>query len=202
MKNFLFAIALLAGASHAGADAVDQLRDFVREVMSGRASFTQTVTSVDGVRKKTSSGSFEFVRPIRFRFAYSKPFEQLIVADGQKVWIYDADLNQASSRKLGQALGSTPAALLAGGNLEQDFVLSVQPAQGGLDWVLASPKATEGSIKSMRVGFKGKDLAAVEILDNFGQRSLLQFSGFAPNAVVAPERFKFVPPAGADLVEQ
>ena len=81
-------------------------------------------------------------------------------------------------------------------------MLSVQPAQGGLDWVLASPKATEGSIKSMRVGFKGKDLAAVEILDNFGQRSLLQFSGFAPNAVVAPERFKFVPPAGADLVEQ
>ena len=195
-------IALLAGASHAGADAVNQLRDCVREVMSGRASFTQTVTSVDGVRKKTSSGSFEFVRPNRFRFAYSKPFEQLIVADGQKVWIYDAELNQASSRKLGQALGSTPAALLAGGNLEQDFVLSVQPAQGGLDWVLASPKATEGSIKSMRVGFKGKDLAAVEILDNFGPRSLLQFSGFAPNAVVVPERFKFVPPAGADLVEQ
>jgi outer membrane lipoprotein carrier protein len=126
----------------------------------------------------------------------------LIVADGIKVWIYDADLNQASSRKLAQALGNTPAALLAGGNLEQDFVLSAQPAQGGLDWALATPKAAEGSFKSMRVGFKGKDLAAVEILDSFGQRSLLQFGAFAANAAIAPEQFRFTPPAGADVVEQ
>jgi outer membrane lipoprotein carrier protein len=198
----LAVLGLLAVAVAAQADAVDRLREFVRDVKSGRASFTQTVTAVDGVRKKTSSGSFEFARPDRFRFAYTKPFEQLIVADGQKVWIYDADLNQASSRRLAQALGSTPAALLAGGNLEQDFVLAAQPSAGGLDWVLATPKATDGSFKSMRVGFKGKDLSAVEIVDNFGQRSLLQFSAFAANAVVAPEQFRFVPPAGADVVEQ
>ena len=198
----LAVLGLLAVAVAAQADAVDRLREFVRDVKSGRASFTQTVTAVDGVRKKTSSGSFEFARPDRFRFAYTKPFEQLIVAVGQKVWIYDADLNQASSRRLAQALGSTPAALLAGGNLEQDFVLAAQPSAGGLDWVLATPKATDGSFKSMRVGFKGKDLSAVEIVDNFGQRSLLQFSAFAANAVVAPEQFRFVPPAGADVVEQ
>ena len=198
----LAVLGLLVVAAAAQADAVDRLREFVRDVKSGRASFTQTVTAVDGVRKKTSSGSFEFARPDRFRFAYTKPFEQLIVADGQKVWIYDADLNQASSRRLAQALGSTPAALLAGGNLEQDFVLAAQPSAGGLDWVLATPKATDGSFKSMRVGFKGKDLSAVEIVDNFGQRSLLQFSAFAANAVVAPEQFRFVPPAGADVVEQ
>ncbi len=198
----LAVLGLLVLAAAAQADAVDRLREFVRDVKSGRASFTQTVTAVDGVRKKTSSGSFEFARPDRFRFAYTKPFEQLIVADGQKVWIYDADLNQASSRRLAQALGSTPAALLAGGNLEQDFVLAAQPSAGGLDWVLATPKATDGSFKSMRVGFKGKDLSAVEIVDNFGQRSLLQFSAFAANAVVAPEQFRFVPPAGADVVEQ
>jgi outer membrane lipoprotein carrier protein len=198
----LAVLGLLVLAAAARADAVDRLREFVRDVKSGRASFTQTVTAVDGVRKKTSSGSFEFARPDRFRFAYTKPFEQLIVADGQKVWIYDADLNQASSRRLAQALGSTPAALLAGGNLEQDFVLAAQPSAGGLDWVLATPKATDGSFKSMRVGFKGKDLSAVEIVDNFGQRSLLQFSAFAANAVVAPEQFRFVPPAGADVVEQ
>jgi outer membrane lipoprotein carrier protein len=195
-------LAVSAAAGIARADAVDQLREFVREVKSGRTTFTQTVTSADGAKKKTSSGSFEFARPNRFRFAYSKPFEQLIVADGIKVWIYDADLNQASSRKLAQALGNTPAALLAGGNLEQDFVLSAQPAQGGLDWALATPKAAEGSFKSMRVGFKGKDLAAVEILDSFGQRSLLQFGAFAANAAIAPEQFRFTPPAGADVVEQ
>lgn len=194
-------LVLEAGAAHA-ADAVDTLRDFVREVKSGRAAFTQTVTSVDGAKKKVSSGSFEFQRPNRFRFAYAKPFEQLIVADGAKVWIYDADLNQASSRKLAQALGSTPAALLAGGSLDADFTLKAEPSQGGLDWALATPKAAEGSFKSMKVGFKGKELAAVEIVDNFGQRSLLQFSGFAANASIAPEQFRFTPPAGADVVEQ
>jgi outer membrane lipoprotein carrier protein len=196
----LIALVLAAGAAHA--DAVDTLREFVRDVKSGRAAFTQTVTSIDGAKKKTSSGSFEFQRPNRFRFAYAKPFEQLIVADGSKVWIYDADLNQASSRKLAQALGSTPAALLAGGSLDADFTLKAESAQGGLDWALATPKAADGSFKSMKVGFKGKELAAVEIVDNFGQRSLLQFSGFAANASIAPEQFRFTPPAGADVVEQ
>lgn len=201
MKPQLFlALALVCGTAQA--DAVDQLRGFVREVKSGRAAFTQTVTSVDGAKKKTSGGNFEFSRPNRFRFAYTKPFEQLIVADGSKVWIYDADLNQASSRKLTQALGNTPAALLAGGQLDQDFVLSAQPSHDGLDWALATPKAADGSIKSMKVGFKGKELAAVEIVDNFGQRSLLQFSGFAANVALAPDQFRFSPPAGADVVEQ
>jgi outer membrane lipoprotein carrier protein len=202
MKKHLLAVALAVLAAAAQADAVDQLRDFVREVKSGKAAFTQTVTSADGAKKKTSSGSFEFARPNRFRFAYTKPFEQLIVADGAKVWIFDADLNQASSRKLSQALGSTPAALLAGSSLEPDFSLSPQPSSGGLDWALAVPKATDGSFKSLRVGFKGKDLAAVEIVDNFGQRSLLQFSNFVANAPVAEQQFRFTPPAGADVVEQ
>lgn len=189
-------------ASPAWADAVDTLRSFVRDVKSGRAAFTQTVTSVDGARQKVSRGSFEFARPNRFRFDYTQPFQQQIVADGTKVWIYDADLNQASSRRLAQALGNTPAALLAGGSLDQDFTLAASPAQGGLEWVQATPKAADGSIRSMRVGFRGKDLAAVEITDSFGQRSLLQFSGFVANVSLAPEVFRFVAPAGADVVEQ
>jgi outer membrane lipoprotein carrier protein len=194
--------AMSTAMSVAHADAVDTLREFVRDVKSGRADFTQTVTAVDGGRQKVSRGRFEFLRPNRFRFVYTKPFEQTIVADGQKVWIYDADLNQASSRKLAQALGSTPAALLAGGNLDQDFVLSPQPSQGGLDWALATPKAGEGSFKSLRVGFKGRDLAAVEIIDSFGQRSLLQFGAFSANVAIGAEAFRFVPPAGADVIEQ
>jgi outer membrane lipoprotein carrier protein len=198
----LAVLALGASVVTARADAVDTLREFVREVKSGQAVFTQTVTSADGSRKKVSSGDFEFVRPNRFRFAYTKPFEQLIVADGQKVWIFDRDLNQASSRKLTQALGSTPAALLAGASLEPDFVLAAEPSKEGLDWALATPRAKDGAFQSMRVGFRGKELAAVEIVDSFGQRSRLDFSRFVPHASLATERFRFTPPAGADVIEQ
>jgi outer membrane lipoprotein carrier protein len=186
----------------ARADAVDTLREFVRDVKSGQAAFTQTVTSTDGARKKVSSGQFEFARPNRFRFTYIRPFEQVIVADGQKVWIYDADLNQASSRRIAQALGATPAALLAGGSLDEEFLLAPQPSRDGLDWALATPRAKDGPFQSMRVGFRGKELAAVEITDSFGQLSLLQFSGYQANTPVVAERFRFVPPAGADVIEQ
>jgi outer membrane lipoprotein carrier protein len=191
---------LAARAAHA--DAVDTLRDFVRDVKSGRSAFSQTVTSTDGARKKTSSGQFEFLRPGRFRFSYTKPFEQLIVADGVKVWIFDADLNQASSRKLAQALGATPAALLTGASLDADFVLTAQPAKEGLDWALATPKAKDGPFQSMRVGFKGRELSAVEIVDSFGQRSVLQFSRFEANVGLDAEHFRYTPPAGVDVIEQ
>ena len=194
--------AALAVPWASAADAVETLRSFVRDVKSGHAEFTQTVTSPDGVKKKTSSGSFEFARPNRFRFAYAKPFEQLIVADGRKVWIYDADLNQVSARKLSNALGATPAALLAGGSLEIDFDLAAMPAKDGLDWVKATPKAKDGAFQSVLIGFRGKDLAAVEIVDSFGQRSLLQFAQLAPNVAIAPERFLFTVPPGADVIEQ
>jgi len=199
----LGAVALLmACAGVARADAVDTLREFVRDVKTGRSTFTQTVTAPDGAKKKSSSGSFEFARPNRFRFAYAKPFEQLIVADGRKVWIYDADLNQVSARKLSNALGATPAALLAGGSLEIDFDLAAMPAKDGLDWVKATPKAKDGAFQSVLIGFRGKDLAAVEIVDSFGQRSLLQFAQLAANVAIAPERFVFTVPPGADVIEQ
>lgn len=201
-RSIALTAVLLALTGLARADAVDTLRDFVRDVRTGQSAFTQTVTSADGARKKASSGEFEFARPNRFRFNYSKPFQQLIVGDGQKVWIYDADLNQASSRRVAQALGATPAALLAGASLEPDFVLSPQPALEGLEWALATPRAKDGAFQSMRVGFRGKELAAVEVVDSFGQRSRLDFERFTANAPVAAERFRFVPPAGADVIEQ
>jgi outer membrane lipoprotein carrier protein len=202
MKRFVAFVALLCAALAAHADAVDALKDFIRDVKTGRAQFTQTVTSPDGAKKKSSSGSFEFARPNRFRFAYAKPFEQLIVADGQKVWIFDADLNQASSRKFSSALGATPAALLAGGSLDKDFDLASLPAKDGLDWVQATPKQKESAFKSVRVGFRGKELAAVEIVDAFDQRSLLQFSQFAAGIVFSTDAFQFKPPPGADVIEQ
>lgn len=192
------ALALALPAAHA--DAVDTLRAFTRDVQTGRATFTQTVTSPDGAKKRTSSGNFEFSRPNRFRFAYSKPFEQLIVSDGAKVWLHDIDLNQVSVRLLDQALGGTPAALLAGGALDKDFELAAQPSSGGLDWVLATPRAKDGSVAQLRVGFRGKDLAALEIVDAFGQRSQLVFSAVQQGLALPAERFRFVPPPGVDVI--
>jgi outer membrane lipoprotein carrier protein len=196
----VLALGVFVGAAHA--DALDTLRQFVRDVQSGRAAFTQTVTSAKGDRQKVSSGSFEFARPNRFRFGYAKPYEQLIVSDGQKVWIYDADLNQVTVRRFSQALGATPAALLAGAALDKEFELAAQPARDGLDWVQATPRQTDGAFQSMRIGFRGPTLAAVEILDSFGQRSLLQFSDFAANVAIPEQNFRFVPPSGADVIEQ
>jgi outer membrane lipoprotein carrier protein len=202
MKALLVAGLLACSALAARGDALDTLREFVRDVKSGRANFTQTVTSADGAKKRISSGNFEFERPNRFRFAYAKPFEQLIVSDGQKVWIHDVDLNQVSVRKLNQALGATPAALLAGASLDKEFELAAQPSTDGIDWVQATPRQKDGAFQSMRIGFRGRELAAVEILDSFGQRSVLQFSRYAANVVLPEPSFRFVPPAGADVIEQ
>lgn len=197
----LAAFAALTWPLCAHADAVDTLREFVREVKSGRAAFTQTVTSPDGKRTRTSSGRFEFARPDRFRFAYTKPFEQLIVGDGQQVWIYDPDLQQASVRPMAQALGATPAALLTGSAIERDFDLVALPARDGLEWVQARPKRPEGSsFEVLRVGFAGRQLAAVEIVDGFGQTSVLRFSDVEQGVALPPETFRFAPPAGVAVL--
>lgn len=210
MKKSLFAIFAVAAALSAQASGLDRLENFVKSVKSGRAEFTQVVTGParegQGVRTKTSSGTFEFARPNRFRFDYRKPFEQTIVADGQTLWLYDVDLNQVTARKQAQALGSTPAALIAAApdldTLRKDFDLEAAGEKNGLQWVQATPKAKEGQLHSVRVGFRGNDLAALEILDSFGQRSMLTFTRMELNAAVPPRLFQFKPPQGADVVQQ
>lgn len=176
---------------------------------AGQADFTQVVTSPpkDGkaARSKTSSGTFAFQRPGRFKFVYQKPFEQTIVADGQTLWLYDVDLNQVTQRAQAQALGSTPAALLTSAPdlkaLRAEFTLESAPAQEGLEWVLARPKSKEGALQSVRVGFDGEQLAALDILDSFGQRSLIRFTQVQANPVLPAATFQFQPPAGADVLK-
>jgi len=203
MRLRQFAVALLGAAAWAAhADAVDRLRDFVRETKGGAADFTQTVTPADGSRAKESSGRFEFVRPDRFRFDYLKPYPQAIVSDGRKVWMHDPDLEQVTVRAVDKALGATPAALLTGNTLERDFTLAAWPARDGLEWARATPKADDSGFQWMAVGFRGAQLAAVEILDRFGQRTLLRLDGFDARTLPAPQRFRFVPPPGTDVLEQ
>ena len=181
---------------------------------AGKAAFTQVVTAPakDGqaARSKTSSGTFEFQRPNRFRFVYQKPFAQTIVADGQTLWLHDVDLNQVTARPQSQVLGSTPAALIAAAPdlraLQADFALQAAPDKDGLQWVAATPRSKDGQLQSVRIGFKasdkGGDLAALEITDSFGQRSVLSFSRFEANPALAADTFQFKPPAGADVVRQ
>ena len=192
------------------AGGLESLENFLRLTKSGRAEFTQLVTAPpkDGVlgRAKASGGSFEFARPNRFRFTYRKPFEQTIVADGQTLWLYDVDLNQVTARKQAQALGATPAALIASAGdlraLQNDFVLADAPDRDGLQWVLATPKARDGQLQSVRVGFRGAELAVLEMLDSFGQRSVLTFTSLQSNVALETASFQFKPPAGVDIIRQ
>lgn len=209
MKRFAtFLIA--ACALSAGATGLNDLESFIKGVKSGKAEFSQVVTAPakEGqvARSKVSSGTFEFLRPGRFKFIYKKPFEQTIVADGQTLWLYDVDLNQVTSRKQAQALGSTPAALIASSAdlkaLQADFALADAADKDGLQWVQGAPKVKESQLQSVRVGFKQGQLAALEIVDSFGQRSVLTFSSFAANAPLDATAFQFKPPAGADVMQQ
>ena len=163
MRRRALLLATLLGLAVSGAaraDALDSLKAFVADVKTGRAAFTQVVTSADGAKQRRSTGSFEFSRPNRFRFAYAKPYEQLIVSDGQKVWLYDPELNQVTVRAFGSAIGATPAALLAGTALERDFELKALPDREGLQWAQAAPRAKDGSFQSLQIGFRGGALAA------------------------------------------
>ena len=197
-------------ASLVSASGLESLEQFVKTAKTGRAEFTQVVTAPvkDGqvARSKNSSGMFEFSRPNRFKFSYRKPFEQTIVADGQTLWLYDVDLNQVTARKQSAVLASSPAALIASAAdikaLQSDFSLSAAPDQDGLEWVLASPKAKDGLLQAVRVGFKGADLAVLEIVDSFGQRSVMSFTALRINTALEPATFQFKPPAGADLIQQ
>ena len=188
------------------------LERFVRDTRSGRASFTQVVTAParDGqlAKSKTSSGIFEFSRPNRFRFFYQKPFEQTIVADGQTLWLHDVDLNQVTARKLSQVMGGTPAALIAAAPnlqaLQADFTLRAMPDKDALQWVQATPKTRDGQLQSISIGFrnagKTSELAVLEIVDSFGQRSVMRFVGFEANPAFNAAHFDFKPPPGADVI--
>ena len=210
MKSKIVAIFIIAlSAINTSAGGLKDLESFVSKVKSGKAEFIQVVTSPakDGQapKVKTSSGSFEFSRPGRFRFEYTKPFAQTIVADGQTLWLYDADLNQVTARKQAAVLGSTPAALIAAAPdlqaLQADFVLSDAPDKEGLRWVLATPRSKDGQLQSVRVGF-GETLEVLDILDSFGQRSTLSFKQFEVNPALSAANFQFKAPAGADVIRQ
>jgi chaperone LolA len=197
----VFGAALLLSAVFANAASTDRLKTFVEQTRSASAEFSQTVVDRGGKRIQQASGNLQFSRPGKFRWTYRAPYEQLIVGDGTKLWIFDKDLNQVTARKLDDALGASPAALLAGDNaIEKNFDLKNVAAKDGLEWLEATPKSNETTFEWIRMGFKGADLDTMELKDQFGQLTVIRFTDLKRNPALSPDLFTFTPPQGADVI--
>ena len=202
LRNILICISSCWLATTVHADTIDKLKTFISSTHSGQANFTQDVLDKGGKKIQAASGNMQFVRPGKFRWAYQKPYEQLIVGDGEKFWLYDTDLNQVTVKKLDAALGSSPAALLSGNNeIERGFVLKDMGSREGLDWLQATPRTSETSFKEILMAFDAQsNLAIMELHDAFGHKTVLHFTGMQHNPQLASQLFKFVPPKGADVL--
>jgi outer membrane lipoprotein carrier protein len=194
-------LAVLLVPALAQADPLGRFRGFLRDTHSARMAFEQKVFDRDKRLVQASSGTFAFQRPGRFRWQIRVPYEQLIVGDGKRVWIHDPDLNQVTVRSMGRALGSTPAALLAGAtDVERAFELADDGRAGGLEWLEAKPRDKEAGFERIRLGLGIYGVEAMELYDHFGQTTQLQFSRLVRNPSFDPSEFRFTPPKGADVL--
>ncbi len=199
--QFLLALAAFAPPA-ARANGLDDFLSFNQNTKSATGHFEQRVMDRAGKVVDRGSGSFAFARPGKFRWVYEKPHAQTLVADGQKLWIYDPDLQQVTIKRMDQAISSTPAALLAGReDITALFSLRDAGTADGLEWVEATPKTPDTGFDRVRLGLKDKQLAAMELFDQLGGHSALRFTELKPNAPVSPDMFKFTPPKGADVIQ-
>jgi outer membrane lipoprotein carrier protein len=193
------ALCIVAVAAHAS--GIERLNQFMTTTVTATGEFEQRVLNRERKLIQESRGTLAFARPGKFRWTYSKPYPQVIVGDGARVWVYDQDLNQVTVRKIGQALGATPAALLAGSNEAlKAFELKDDGTRDGLEWVEAIPRDKESGFERIRLGFGFSGIERMELADAFGQTTELRFSGLQRNPRVDPALFSFTPPKGADVV--
>lgn len=196
-----FVLALLVGPVVAQDSGIVQLERFVVSASSATGEFRQTVTSQSGRKPQRSAGKFVFQRPGRFRWEYETPYPQLLVSDGAKLWSWDRDLNQVTVQPIGDALGSTPAAILAGdGELERNFTLIDGGYSDDLAWVTAEPRLRDSPFALVRIGLSGNMLRRMEMRDHFGQITVIDFPHLVLGARTDPALFRFVPPPGADVL--
>jgi outer membrane lipoprotein carrier protein len=199
--RIVLALIVFLACTAAGAASVETLKSFLQETTSGKARFAQLVFDKNMKQLQQATGSMQFVRPGRFRWQYDKPYEQTIVGDGTRLWVYDKDLNQVTVKKLDKALGGSPAALLAGSNeIEKVYDLQNLGEQEGLEWLEAVPKSKDTSFERIRLGFGKAGLEAMELRDQFAQTTVIKFANVERNAKIAPEVFRFTPPKGADVI--
>lgn len=203
MRLIVALIGLSFALAAQAAGPIEKLQAFVAATQSARANFSQKVLDNKGKTVQASNGKLVFSRPGKFRWEYQKPYEQLIVGDGQKLWIYDQDLNQVTAKKLDGALESSPAALLAGSNeIETYYNLAASGTKNGVDWLDAFPKNKDSMFEKVRMGFRGTNLDTMELYDHLGQVTQIRFSGIQRNPKLAPDTFSFTPPQGADVLDE
>lgn len=189
---------LLSGV--ASAAGIDQLKAFWANTHAAQGTFAQSVVAKSGRKPQNSTGIFMLARPGKLRWSYEKPYKLLLVADGEKLWTYDVDLNQVTIGKMDKTLGASPAALLTGESLDKHFTLTEAGAADGLEIVDAEPKAADSTFARVRIGLANNLPRLMEVQDNFGQTTTLLFTQFQPNPALPKEVFRFVPPKGADVV--
>jgi outer membrane lipoprotein carrier protein len=202
MLRLLLLLAVLAPGVSVAA-TVEGLKSLLEQTTTARARFAQMVLDKNMKKLQQATGTMQFARPGKFRWEYDKPYEQVIVSDGARVWLYDKDLNQVTVRKYDRALGTSPAALLAGSNeIEKNYRFSTVGTQDGLDWLEAVPRTQDTAFERIRLGFGKAGLEAMELRDQFGQITVIKFSTIERNAKIPPEAFTFTPPKGADVISE
>ena len=200
MKRILFFLSLILIAQTSNAASLERFQSYLRTTQAARGDFSQKVYDKTGKLVQDSKGSFAFLRPGRFRWTYVKP-QQVIVGDGERVWIHDADLNQVTVRKVARVLGATPAALLAGASdIAKAFDMKEMGEKEGLEWLEAKPREKEAGFESVRLGLSTGGVEAMELVDHFGQTTVLRFSNLVRNPQIDPATFRFSPPKGADVL--
>lgn len=203
MLRLLFVLAASLAPVLAGAADVAALKGMLEQTTTARARFAQMVLDKNLKPLQQATGTMQFSRPGKFRWEYDKPHEQVIVSDGSRVWLYDKDLNQVTVRRYDRALGSSPAALLAGSNeIEKNYTFTALGVQEGLDWLEALPRTQDTSFEKVRLGFGKAGLEAMELRDQFGQVTVIKFSTIERNAKLSPDVFRFTPPKGTDVISE
>jgi outer membrane lipoprotein carrier protein len=201
MRRVLLGLFLFSIVFPSWAAGLERFQAYLKSTQSASANFTQKVLDKNGKVIQESRGSFVLQRPGKFRWTYAKPHLQVIVGDGERVWIHDPDLNQVTVRKLARAIGSTPAALLSGSaEIDKAFELTDAGAKDGLEWVEAKPRDKDTGFERIRLGLSAEGVEAMELVDNFGQTTQLRFSNILRNPRVDANTFRFTPPKGADVL--
>ena len=201
MKKLIIFIAFLFAASNTYATGIEALHRFISDTKTAQADFTQTVLNKDGSVKQQATGTVIFSRPGKFRWTYATPFKQIIVGDDDKIYLYDVDLAQVTIKHLDPAMGGSPAALLAGDNsMEKFYLLKDAGSHDGLSWLIATPKQKDSAFRQIAMGFDQHSLVEMKIYDNFGTTTAIKLSQMARNLKLPADAFKFIPPAGVDVI--
>jgi len=203
MSRLFLLLAVWMPCTAWAASSIDTLKAMFAQTTTARAHFAQIVLDRNMKMLQQATGTMQFSRPGRFRWEYDRPYEQTIVSDGSKVWLYDKDLNQVTVRRFDRALGSSPAALLAGSDdIEKSYRLTSLGSQDGLDWLEAVPRTQDTAFERVKLGFGKAGLEAMELRDQFGQITVIKFSTIERNPKLSPESFRFTPPKGADVISE